>query len=425
MAIFTSDSSSISVLVVTSSFIATSSIQFVTNSLRLDYGLGQGGSMSFASFYSTYPSGSHAEGSGSLALSYWSHVEGEKNTNSFNATQIAVHIEGFNNTLAPKYGHIEGANNTGYSSIYSSHIEGMNNLNNNPYSHIEGYLNTSSYNSANQYNHIEGVNNKTSGNQGSYQHIEGFNNIITQSSYIHVEGLNNLFTKIGNTNIHIEGSGSYSSIVGTANGYGNSHIEGANHMLPPYAISYNHIEGFNNIFFSSSWTNTGNQIGPEGSHILGANNTGSGEDGSFIFGYNNKIIPITYIKNAGPPVTQSLARVYASGLGLQVYNTASNYIQLFGHYNVTLLTGSAWEGYGHIVVGGGTSDANKANILEILIPFGASTSIPATNCHIVLPGIQSYAGNSQAIAAGVPIGGLYRGKNGTDINTIFIVTGSM
>ena len=90
MAIFTSNSGSIRNLIVSRSFIATSSIQFVTNSLHIDYGLGQGGNVGFSSFYSPYPSGSHSEGSGSLALSYWSHTEGEKNTNSFSGNMNSV-----------------------------------------------------------------------------------------------------------------------------------------------------------------------------------------------------------------------------------------------------------------------------------------------------------------------------------------------
>jgi hypothetical protein len=117
--------------------------------------------------------------------------------------------------------------------------------------------------------------------------------------------------------------------------------------------------------------------------------------------------------------------MHASGLGLKAYNTASGYIQTFGQYNSSLNIGNSWVGYSYITIGGGTSNSNRSNIIEIInSQSSALVAATPTTSYIVLPGLKAYNTNAAAIAAGVPVGGLYIGKlsGEASINTLFIAT---
>jgi hypothetical protein len=55
---------------------------------------------------------------------------------------------------------------------------------------------------------------------------------------------------------------------------------------------------------------------------------------------------------------------------------------------------------------------------------GGSILFYPSSSFIVLPGLKAYGSNALALAAGVPVGGLYIGKSpgGPDLNTLYIVT---
>lgn len=431
MAVYISDSSSISTLVVSSSFIATSSIQFVTNSLHIDYGLGQGGAMGFSSFTSTINGGiisaSHAEGSGSIATGIFSHAEGEKNT----STKIAHHLEGYNHTDSVNSFplHIEGVTHNLFSGTNTKyvHVEGINNkVGGLEYGHVEGYLNTCSIQSGN--GHMSGVNNSSILGSPllSDSHVKGINNIFRQIRASNIGGVNNNASSTSIRYTHIEGSGS--TIV---KGY-NVHLEGEKNYHDVAAIP-NHIEGYNNSIYSSSYNNNTTFTGPAYQHLQGANNSISPKGYGHISGISHSFFPPVAVLNTTVN-SQSLAAVFASGYNLRSYNTASQYAHLFGKFNSGLNAGNSSQWYSYIIVGGGENDSNRANIMEIVTNVsgtmgtlggvGPGISFYPSSSFIVLPGLKAYNTNAAAIAAGVPVGGLYIGKlsGESSINTLFIAT---
>lgn len=421
MATFNIDSSSISNLIVSKSFIVTSSIQFVTNSLSINYGLGQGGGVNFNSFNTS--SESHAEGFNNTASARYSHLEGSNNYTIFENSNTG-HIEGLQNyAYSAVLTHIEGFNNTGSiaaSSTPYAHTEGEGNYNNRGATHVEGYKNSSGNHQIQNWGHIEGYNNIFTRNFQYYFHIEGEANrgpLDSSGTFrtAHIEGYGNQCALANQYSNHIEGSGSYSPIVPSGQNFGaydGSHIEGGGHnlTLPDINIlgvntKWAHIEGFNNsaknLYFSSP-----SQI--ESAlycHVEGYNNSLTGSyGGSWITGIDNIIN--AFPSSSGTPITRSFFQVQAIGRGLKLYNTASQYATFLGHYNTSLLTGSSYTpgGNGYTIIGGGKNDSNRANILEI---YETQPNFTGTYSYIVLPGIQSFSGNQAAINGGVPIGGLY------------------
>lgn len=429
MATFTSDSSSISTLVVSRSFIATSSIQFVTNSLHMDYGLGQGGSSSFSSFNTSGNNitASHAEGSGSKATPPFSHAEGKGNTIS-TLTSFGGHVEGSGSLISSPYAHVEGYNNTSSGNNTYSHIEGENNLSPSIGGHIEGKSNIGNGSAGFGYSHIEGENNSILPGTQRYTHIEGISN-AKLSGYgginLHIQGYGNRISGSNSADgaCNLCGSGSY-----IANEFGSviitgGHFEGGGHYINnPLRIANVHVEGLQNNISGTSLAGSTTTTEPiYGAHVGGYNNTFTGNRGSYVKGKDNSIFPPIYSYNS--PVTQSLPLVYVSGLGLKAYNTASSYTQLFGQYNSSLNIGNSWKGYSYITIGGGTSDSNRSNIIEIINSQSALTGVDTpTTSYIVLPGLKAYNSNAAALAAGVPVGGLYIGKQFDDpeLNTVFI-----
>lgn len=423
MAIYRSDSSSIGTLVVSSSFIATSSIQFVTNSLHIDYGLGQGESMNFASFTSTITGGiisaSHAEGSGSIAIGTFNHVEGEKNI--INNTPFKFqHLEGFNNTSSniAASTHIEGFNNAFIVGVLGKyiHIEGVTNkFGGLTYGHVEGSQNSGSVSNGN--GHIEGINNRVSGSStdpGS-SHIEGISNTFRQADYSHIEGTNNNASFTSIRGFHLEGSG---SII--ERGY-YAHIEGEKNFHRAVNV-FNHIKGYNNIIDSGSYNNNLSFNVPQYHNIDGANNFMIVKGWGRTSGISHSFQPPIAILNTTVN-SQSLAAVFSSGVNLRTYNTASEYIYMFGKHNNGLSAGNSSQWYSYITVGGGENDANRANIMEIVtyvsgtmgtLSGGPGISFYPSSSFIVFPGLQYYVNNAAALAAQVPVGGFYLTYNKDD-----------
>lgn len=430
MAIHISDSSSIGSLVVSSSLIASSSIQFVTNSLHIDYGLGQGGEMGFSSFISTIAGGiisaSHAEGSGSIATGIFSHAEGEKNT----STKIAHHLEGYNHTdsatLFPL--HIEGVTHnlsSGTNTKYV-HVEGINNkVGGLQYGHVEGYLNTCSIQSGN--GHMSGVNNSSI--LGSpvlnNSHVKGINNVFRQIENSHIEGTGHNAASTSLRGNHLEGSGST-----IAKGY-YVHIEGEKNSYNVLNQS-NHIKGYSNTITQTNYSNNTTFTTPRNSNFGGTNNDISVKAWSRVLGISHSLFPPIAILNTTFN-SQSFAAVFASGYNLRTYNTASEYIYTFGKFNSGLSTGNSSQWYSYITIGGGQDDSNRANIMEIVTNvsgtmgtlggIGPGISFYPSSSFIILPGIQYYATNAAAQSAGVPVGGLYRtyDKNDDTYNSLAVV----
>lgn len=436
MANYISDSSSIGTLIVSKSFIATASIQFVTNSLHIDYGLGQGGKVGFSSFKSSASSGilinSHVEGNNNTGSAYETHVEGENNWIAI-PTIGYTHVEGSGSILlGGSYSHVEGfKNNIGLNGKFV-HIEGVNNSGLSILAHVEGYNNTSSNNAGVGRGHYEGENNSNLAGYKGYGHWEGSNNVV--GSYgsgdsPHIEGLGNKLDGFHANNVarHIEGSGSTISNLSSNTPILDGHVEGGAHSILDQTtrISAVHIEGYQNSASAVSITNVATTSEPTyGAHVEGIGNSliGGGR-GSHIGGKDSSIIPpqYTWIVNTVP--SSSYPIINSFGLNLKTYNTASGYINMFGQYNSSLKIGNSWVGYSYVIIGGGTSDSNRSNIIEIINSQSSTlnASTPTTS-YIVLPGLKAYSTNAAAIAAGVPVGGLYIGKKSgdTDVNTLFI-----
>jgi len=455
MAIFNTYSSSIHVLGVSKSFIGSSSVHFQTNSLYMNYGLGQGSNPILNIDIS-----SHAEGYNNSAAGN-SHAEGYNNSNT--AATSYSHAEGYNNFNRGSYNHIEGYNNTqGTATITGySHIEGYNN---NPkgfqYSHIEGINNSTT--SSTYHAHIEGANNigQSAGGSTTGNHIEGYNNQIDRitiyngtsslpfnAEYAHVEGAYNLGAHSNYS--HTEGSGSIWFVDGNVN-----HIEGSNHFISNSFTQWGgtralHILGRNNQTYGNSRIFSTN--GSTGSILIDGLITGidnvCGSVNTLIIGtQNTSFLPgfIYYTGSLVPSSSINFCNILI-GKGLSILNSSSDFTTAFGHYNSTLSIGLNARTIGYTIIGGGKSNNQRANIMEAisryptssilneLILFSSRSSdiayFPQYHSLLTFPGVSAsgpFASNTAAIAAGVPVGGLYRSLdsfNGTN-NNISIVTGS-
>ena len=119
---------------------------------------------------------SHAEGSGTTASGPISHAEGGSTT----ASGTYSHAEGRSTNASGEASHAEGGNYTTASGQYS-HAEGNHSVASGEASHAEGSSTATCYCS-----HAEGF--LTTANS-SYQHVQGFNNIIDQNNqYAHIVG---------------------------------------------------------------------------------------------------------------------------------------------------------------------------------------------------------------------------------------------
>lgn len=119
---------------------------------------------------------SHAEGSGTTSSGPISHAEGGSTT----ASGTYSHAEGRSTNASGEASHAEGGNYTTASGQYS-HAEGNHSVASGEASHAEGSSTATCYCS-----HAEGF--LTTANS-SYQHVQGFNNIIDQNNqYAHIVG---------------------------------------------------------------------------------------------------------------------------------------------------------------------------------------------------------------------------------------------
>lgn len=119
---------------------------------------------------------SHAEGSGTTASGPISHAEGGSTT----ASGTYSHAEGIGTNASGEASHAEGGNYTTASGQYS-HAEGNHSVASGEASHAEGSSTATCYCS-----HSEGF--QTTANS-SYQHVQGFNNIVDNNNqYLHIVG---------------------------------------------------------------------------------------------------------------------------------------------------------------------------------------------------------------------------------------------
>ncbi len=82
---------------------------------------------------------------------------------------------------------------------------------------------------------------------------------------------------------------------------------------------------------------------------------------------------------------------------------------MFGRYNLTSGTAGTWGSDNPIfVIANGTSDINRKNAVTVLRNgnVGIRTDAPTSRLHIM--GVDEYADNTTAIAAGLPVGAFYR-----------------
>lgn len=308
-------------------------------------------------------------GKGSCAPEEASYSGGEFLTN----TGKASHAEGVSNIINGGTAvHLEGASNT---------ANGTN------YSHEEGYRNTLN---GSDYSHMEGQQNTLSG--AVNVHMEGRGNIGNNCEYSHIEGLDNKTLPNGTcTAVHLEGAfnegrGSYSHIEGNYNkenvisSGGCNHMEGSNNII--YGNSYTHIGGYGN------YAGTSTKAAESGIHMEGMNNRGFGR-ASHIEGEGNKedesgTHVVNHIEGSSNILNGRNTYVHMSGNKNQTQGT-NYYVHISGDNNVSkgyvesgMLTGShnilsdnyqfvggkyCQEQKGAVLIGGGTMDADRKNIL--------------------------------------------------------------
>jgi len=339
--------------------------------------------------------GSHAEGLNTIATGNYSHTEGS----STQAKNNYSHAEGISTIADNTYAHAEGE--FSYAGGYASHAEGSNTSASYDFAHAEGF-NTLAAGYAShaegqytiargEYSHAEGLGTLAS---GSWSHAEG-QSTIASGSYSHAEGLN---TRASGSYSHAEGNstravGNYSHAEGnstTAIGI-YSHTEGVSAIA---SGSYSHAEGQGTIARGNYSHAEGYQTISTGinSHAEGHQTTASGQ----------------YSHAEGSGVNAQGNYSHAEGLGTI---TLGQYQLAVGKYNGQDST------EGKFFIGNGTSNAarstlfaaynNNVDVNGVLNVDGAIASGLGT---IVLPRLldASYADDTAAAAAGIPVGGLYR-----------------
>ena len=186
---------------------------------------------------------SHAEGTGTSALTEYSHSEG------FQTTSIGsgAHSEGSHTIAIGDFSHAEG--NTTTANGNNSHAEGNQTYANGNNSHAEGNNNVSDGNNS----HTEGSSNIINNNT-SDSHAEGYDNEIT-SSYAHIEGSTNIIYENADGS-HAEG---HNNTIGDENGTYSaeySHIGGANSTITAnFAFAHGYgveASGITSVAFGNS-----------------------------------------------------------------------------------------------------------------------------------------------------------------------------
>jgi hypothetical protein len=374
------DSASITNLIISNSYIGSSSTSFNKENsfLRTNNGVRQG--ILNGNFNTADATYSHIEGYSNSGLI---HVEGANNTSNSSA---GGHLEGYNNTTSNlfQYSHIEGTNNyssdSNVATLSQNHVEGGFNTLGGGWGkqHLEGYNNKAYFSSVNA-NHVEGADNKVGNtsvsNIGRVSHTEGYNNSLLFNSY----------------HTHIEGA-EHSSSFTLGYGRGN-HIEGRANALLSFTngnSTGNHLEGYNNSFVANSSTET------NGNHICGISCSSyyTNNNGSFINGLRSQ----TYY-------TGSYS--FISGQ----FNTSN----LSNYSNITPTTNRIWSNF---TIGGGLNDNTRANIFEVTLISSASAITVNPTRSIILPWVSEsgeFADDTAAATGGIPLGGFYRTGNSLKI----------
>ena len=416
------------------------SITFATQSLYIKGPLAHGtqgnqlmlriGSL-YGANVDTFGISNHSEGYLSTMSVFTSNNNFSQGTNHIEGAQCTifggsagVHAEGLQNYLsAMNGGHAEGIGNsmagggygaTGYIRQWS-HVEGSGSVSLSAFSHVEGGANTINWGAQqlniNKGNHLEGYGNRHLA-PVPYDHVEGaFNLVPTQVSTNdtqHVQGMYN--TSSGDRGCHVEGAYNGQWLI-MGNGQDSVHTEG---MYNAGALgAYSHIEGFSN---SSSLGN-----GAGGAHTEGCGNVNNFGAYAHVGGYLNASRKIAgvgssyhYITGVGNyDMTHSgssagfIAGTYCTS-SAQNFPTASN-----GAHRASL----------QVIIGGGVSDTQRANIFEVLGYIVGTFVGTYASRSIILPGVLNsgpYADDASAGSAGVPIGGLYRLYDGVANNQLQI-----
>jgi hypothetical protein len=265
--------------------------------------------------------------------------------------------QGENTTAIGNYSHAEGTFTSAAGNW--SHAEGSANKAIGDWSHAEGGQTTAK----GDLSHAEGNNTKA---VGIYSHSEGINTLAS-GAYSHAEGL---LTIASGAYSHAEGSGSISLGI-------YSHAEGID--TDAIGIS-SHAEG---------WSTTA--VG-QGSHSEGISTVAIG----------------TYSHAEGDNTTAKGTRSHAEGW-YTIAGGAWSHAQ--GVYNLESSNDFSF------IIGNGTDGSNRSNLLyasgsqvQVTGSLAISGSVSTGNGTIILPGLvlASYADDTTAAAAGIPIGGLYR-----------------
>jgi len=313
----------------------------------------------------------------SIAVGVYSHAEG------FGTTSVGQgsHTEGIGTTAVGLYSHAEGQ--TSRAIGLGAHAEGNSTTAIGGRSHSEGTLTTS---------------------VGGFSHAEGSGSIALGLGS-HAEGA--ITTTIGN-NSHAEGDkttsfGQYShaeGITSVAVGIG-AHAEG---LLSTAVGNYSHAEGY-----------LGKAIG-EITHAEGALTTAVGQNSH---AEGESTISIGVGSHAeGYYTTAKGTRSHTEG-NYTIAGGGWSHVQ--GTYN--LESSNNYE----FIIGNGTSNINRSNLVyasgsqvQITGSLAVTGSIATGQGTIVLPGLvlASYADDTAAAAAGIPVGGLYRNGSFIQIRLI-------
>lgn len=334
--------------------------------------------------------------------------QGINNTNFDTSTGTSNHVEGFSNSSAHSYTHIEGSNHPNPAQNFNGgHVEGFSNSGRLNHSHVEGANNNLSTDSVivvQSANHVEGGNNYYSGGRRA-SHIEGFFNTGNMGvlNSIHIAGINNTpLLSVQASYSHIRGYNNAATIGGER-----QHIEGTDHVVLQGVG--NHVEGYKHSIIHSGFTNFG------GNHVEGANHIITQ---SFVNHINGVSCSVGLNIDGYSGTTYS----FVSGLGLKTYYPTGSYAYLGGQFNsfndYSNLGPTTNKVYTSFTIGGGLNDNTRATIFEVALIASSSAISTNTTRSIVMPWVSQsgdFIDDVNAASGGVPLGGFYRTGNNLKI----------
>ena len=325
---------------------------------------------------------SHAEGNTTTANNDFAHAEGASTT----AAGQASHAEGNSSSANGQYSHAEGT--ATQANGYSSHAEGWYSQANGSYSHAEGYNTTAQ----GQASHAEGYNTTASGDlahaegnathaQGLYSHAEG------TSVYVYPTPAVSLNDPL--TNVTLD---SYTYVVASSN-TGEIRVSGsvtANWPSPPYTLTTLIVTSSNGaVAVNFNYYTT--------PHVINSVTFDGLETLFELSGFGDTYHPVDIVS-----VTAYGNYSHAEGFGTYAQGeashaeglrtiTADHFQHAQGQYNLSTM------GQGAFILGNGTSDTNRSNLIFASGSKVQITGSLITNGSVLFGGLTQQSQNNVVI----------------------------